>query len=59
MLTNAGAHYVDVNPAFDGHRICNGSSWLHAVDILHLDESYHPTPAGQRAYEAAFARASA
>jgi lysophospholipase L1-like esterase len=47
----AGRHgdvFVDVRPVFESHEICDGSaSWLHAVNFFDLDESYHPTAAGQ------------
>jgi lysophospholipase L1-like esterase len=29
------------------HRICGGASWLHDIDIFNLDDSFHPTAAGQ------------
>jgi hypothetical protein len=33
---------------FTGHQNCDGSSsWLHAVNILDISESYHPTATGQ------------
>jgi lysophospholipase L1-like esterase len=42
-----GAVFADVRSAFSGHEICDSSSWLHSVNILDLDESYHPTASGQ------------
>ena len=42
-----GFTYVDVRPYFSGHEICDSSSWLHSVNILDIDESYHPTASGQ------------
>nr|WP_281415720.1 SGNH/GDSL hydrolase family protein [Actinospica durhamensis] len=39
--------FADVRSAFSGHEICDGSSWLHSVNILDIDESYHPTASGQ------------
>lgn len=58
----AGRHgdvFADVRSAFAGHEICDSSSWLHAVDLLDLGESYHPTAAGQaHAYEPTFAAAA-
>ena len=39
--------FADVRPAFAGNEICDSSSWLHAVNIFDLSESYHPTAAGQ------------
>ncbi|MDT8911603.1 SGNH/GDSL hydrolase family protein [Amycolatopsis sp. PS_44_ISF1] len=44
----AGAQFVDVRPAFDGHNICSSASdYLHSLTFP-VDESYHPTAAGQR-----------
>ena len=42
----AGFTFADVRPAFTGHEICSGSAWLHSVTYP-IDESYHPTAAGQ------------
>jgi lysophospholipase L1-like esterase len=43
-----GDVYADVRAAFGGHQICDGRrSWLHAVNIFDISESYHPTAAGQ------------
>nr|WP_084316423.1 SGNH/GDSL hydrolase family protein [Actinospica robiniae] len=42
-----GFVFGDVRSAFSGHEICDSSSWLHSVNILDLDESYHPTASGQ------------
>ena len=39
--------FADVRTAFAGHEICDSDSWLNSVDWLDLDESYHPTAAGQ------------
>jgi lysophospholipase L1-like esterase len=51
-----GDFYVDVQAYFSGHEICDASSWLHSVNILDIDESYHPTATGQAdGYEPAFA----
>jgi lysophospholipase L1-like esterase len=44
---NYGFTYVDIRPYFSGHEICDSSSWLHSVNILDIDESYHPTASGQ------------
>lgn len=41
-----GFRFADVNTTFAGHEICSGSSWLHSVTFP-VDESYHPTAAGQ------------
>lgn len=43
----AGFTYGDVRPAFAGHEICDSGRWLHSVNVLHLEESYHPTAEGQ------------
>lgn len=52
-----GAVFGDVRGPFTGHQICDGgSSWLHSVSIFDIDESYHPTAAGQSGgYEPVFA----
>ncbi|MEV5510033.1 SGNH/GDSL hydrolase family protein [Streptomyces orinoci] len=41
-----GFDYGDVAAAFAGHELCSGSPWLHSVSWP-VDESYHPTAAGQ------------
>jgi lysophospholipase L1-like esterase len=41
------ATFADVRSQFSGHELCDGSGWLHSVDILDIDESYHPTATGQ------------
>lgn len=41
-----GYSFGDVRPTFSGHEICSGDEWLHSV-TLPVDESYHPTAAGQ------------
>jgi lysophospholipase L1-like esterase len=44
----AGATFVDVRSAFVGHNICSSASdYLHSL-TWPVDESYHPTAAGQR-----------
>ncbi|PFG49560.1 GDSL-like lipase/acylhydrolase family protein [Amycolatopsis sulphurea] len=44
----AGAKFVDVRPAFTGHNICSpAGDYLHSLTFP-VDESYHPTVAGQR-----------
>lgn len=62
LRTAAARHgdvFGDVRPAFAGHEICDSGSWLHAVNILDISESYHPTAAGQaHAYEPTFAAAA-
>ncbi|WP_028663020.1 SGNH/GDSL hydrolase family protein [Saccharomonospora halophila] len=43
----AGVTFVDVRGHFDGHEICSdGEWWLHSL-TWPVDESYHPTAAGQ------------
>jgi lysophospholipase L1-like esterase len=42
-----GDTFADVRSAFDGHQICDSSSWLHSVNFFDIDESYHPTATGQ------------
>ena len=50
-----GFTYVDIRPYFSGHEICDGNSYLHSLNWLDIDESYHPTAAGQAdAYYPAF-----
>jgi lysophospholipase L1-like esterase len=47
----AGRHgdtFVDVNPFFAGHQICDSSSYLISVDWLNLSDSYHPNANGQK-----------
>jgi lysophospholipase L1-like esterase len=54
-----GDVFGDVRAAFAGHELCDSSSWLHAVNILNISESYHPTAVGQAdAYEPTFAAAA-
>src|ERR1700712_4222927 len=46
----AGKHgftFADVRSAFVGHQLCSWNKWLHAVDLADIQESYHPTAAGQ------------
>jgi len=50
-----GFTFVDVRPYFSGHEICDSNAWLHSLNFLDIDESYHPTAAGQAdAYYPAF-----
>ena len=43
-----GDTFGEVRGVFTGHQNCDGSSsWLHAVNILDISESYHPTATGQ------------
>lgn len=54
-----GDIFGDVQAAFAGHEICDSSSWLHAVNVLFISESYHPTAAGQAGgYEPVLAAAA-
>ena len=54
-----GDTFVDVNPYFASHQICDSNSYLHSVNILDIDESYHPTASGQsNAYLPAFTTAA-
>lgn len=41
-----GYAFGDVRPAFTGHEICSGASWLHSLNLLSITDSYHPTAAG-------------
>ncbi|WP_431983196.1 SGNH/GDSL hydrolase family protein [Streptomyces qinglanensis] len=41
-----GFSFGDVRPTFSGHEICSDDWWLHSVTFP-IDESYHPTAAGQ------------
>ncbi len=51
VIQNEAAKYgdifADVRSAFSGHEICDSDSWLHSVNFLDIDESYHPTASGQ------------
>ena len=42
-----GFRYVDVRQAFDGHGVCSGDPWIHAVSGI---SSFHPTARGYAAY---------
>jgi len=42
-----GDTFADVRSQFDGHQICDSDSWLHSVNWLDIEESYHPTAEGQ------------
>ena len=54
-----GFTFADVPSAFTGHQLCSGSKWLHATDLAHLAESYHPTATGQaQGYLPAFTAAA-
>ena len=54
-----GDVFADVQSDFAGHEICDSSPWLHSLNFLDIDESYHPTAAGQAdAYFPAFSAAA-
>jgi hypothetical protein len=61
-LRSANVFYVDATGDFAGHELCSDEPWLYSLKLsLHeghnlLQGSYHPTPAGQAAYAAAFSR---
>jgi lysophospholipase L1-like esterase len=56
----AGDTFADPRAAFAGHRICDTSPWLHAVSIMYISQSFHPTATGQAdGYLPAFSRALA
>ena len=42
-----GDSFVDANPFFAGHQICDSGSYLISVDFLNLGDSYHPNASGQ------------
>lgn len=46
--TKAGFTFGDVRSAFAGHEICDSGRWLHSVNLLDIEESYHPTATGQK-----------
>ncbi|MGC4805753.1 SGNH/GDSL hydrolase family protein [Micromonospora sp. DT233] len=44
----AGFKFADVRSAFVGHQLCSGGTkWMHALNVLNIGVSYHPTKAGQ------------
>ena len=43
----AGFRFADVRSQFSGHELCDGSAWLHSVNIFDIHTSYHPTSTGQ------------
>lgn len=45
QAAGAGASYVDVQSAFNAHRICASAPWIHGTTLPLLD-SYHPYAAG-------------
>lgn len=44
---HSGFKFADVRSIFVGHQLCSGDKWLHALNFLDLNESYHPTSNGQ------------
>jgi hypothetical protein len=60
--SSANVFFVDVTANFAGHELCSDEPWLHGLKLsVHegrnlVQGSYHPKPAGQAAYAAAFAR---
>lgn len=44
----AGFVFGDVRGNFDGHQLCSGGKWLHALNVSDLTVSYHPFESGQR-----------
>ena len=43
-----GFRFGDVRSIWAGHQLCgSGTNWLHALNILDISESYHPTAGGQ------------
>lgn len=42
-----GDTFVDVNPFFAGHQICDSNTYMISVDWLNLSDSYHPNASGQ------------
>jgi lysophospholipase L1-like esterase len=56
----AGDTFADPRAAFAGHGICDARPWLHAVSIMYISQSFHPTAAGQAdGYLPEFSRALA
>lgn len=53
-----GFAFVDPRRAFDGHALCDPDPWLNGLSRP-LVESYHPNPAGYRAYGRLLVRAFA
>ena len=49
LATRAAAHgfsFGDVRSTFNGHELCSGDAWLHALVISPSWETYHPTATG-------------
>jgi lysophospholipase L1-like esterase len=48
VSTHQNFSYADVRNIWVGHQLCSGgTTWLHALNITDITESYHPTAAGQ------------
>lgn len=43
---NYGFTYAGVISAFYGHELCDSNPWLHSVDWLWFEDSYHPNASG-------------
>lgn len=49
IASRAAAHgfvFGDVRSTFNGHELCSGDDWLHALVASPSWESYHPTATG-------------
>jgi GDSL-like Lipase/Acylhydrolase family len=46
----AGVHFIEVAEAFNGHNVCDPSSWVMGIQVPFLVYSFHPTKEGQREY---------
>ncbi|SMF78861.1 SGNH/GDSL hydrolase family protein [Streptomyces sp. Amel2xC10] len=53
-----GFSVANADSTFSNHRICNDDSWLYDLNLSDIGVSYHPKPAGQRAYLQALNMAS-
>ena len=42
-----GAVFADVRGAFRHHAICDRAAWIRGLDLFSLNDSFHPTIAGQ------------
>jgi lysophospholipase L1-like esterase len=55
LASEAASHgftFVDPRAAFSSHEICSSSPWLNNVNLLAIQESYHPNIAGEADYAA-------
>lgn len=48
----AGFQFVDVTDPFVGHAVCDSPEWIHNASLV-VRDSFHPKPAGHRAYATA------